>query len=262
MISLVPQLPAYAWALLIGAACIVGFSKTALPGIATVSIAIFAAIMPARQSTGALLVLLIVGDAFALWSYRRHANWHAIVRLAPAVVAGLVLGAVFLACADDAYVRRVIGVILLFVVAVTVWRRWFVPGRGLRRSEPVRPGEERGGGGIAASVAYGSLGGFTSMVANAGGPVMSMYFLAARFPVKEFLGTAAWFFAIINVTKLPFSIGLGLIDRTTLLLDLLLIPGVVVGALLGRWVASRVPQRVFEGAVLAVTVAGAGYLLM
>lgn len=262
MISLLPQLPAYAWALLLVAACIVGFSKTALPGIGIVSIAIFAAVMPARQSTGALLVLLIVGDAFALWSYRRHANWPAIVRLAPAVVAGLVLGAVFLALANDASVRRAIGVILLFVVAVTVWRRWFGRGRGLSSSRTVEQGAGSALGGIAASIGYGSLGGFTTMVANAGGPVMSMYFLAARFPVKEFLGTAAWFFAVINVTKLPFSIGLGLINGTTLLLDLLLIPGVVAGALFGRWVASRVPQRVFEGAVLAVTVVGAGYLLI
>ena len=248
MTDFLPALPAYAWALLAVAAVIVGFSKTALPGINTVSIAIFAAVMPARQSTGALLILLIVGDIFAVWSYRKHTNWPTILRLAPAVVAGLVLGALFLALADDGWVRRVIGAILLFVVLVTVWRRWI--SHGTRAS------------GTFANIGYGSLGGFTTMVANAGGPVMAMYFLAARFPVKEFLGTAAWFFAIINITKVPFSVGLGLIDSGSLLLDALLIPGVIVGALTGRWVAGRIPQRVFETAVLIVTVLGAIYLLV
>lgn len=253
MTSLLPELPAYAWALLALAAIIVGFSKTALPGINTVSIAIFAALMPARESTGALLILLIVGDIFAVWSYRKHASWPTILRLAPAVIGGMILGAVFLGLADDGWVRRVIGAILMLVVLFTVWRRWISQGHTV---------SGRAASGRAASIGYGSLSGFTTMVANAGGPVMSMYFLAAKFPVKEFLGTAAWFFAIINVTKLPFSIGLGLIDEGSLLLDALLIPGVIVGALAGRWVAGRVPQKVFESAVLVVTVLGAIYLLV
>lgn len=253
MLSLLPELPAYAWALLALAAVIVGFSKTALPGINTISIAIFAALMPARESTGALLILLIVGDIFAVWSYRKHASWPTILRLAPAVIGGMILGAVFLGLADDAWVRRVIGAILMLVVLFTVWRRWISQGSAV-------PGSVASG--RAASIGYGSLSGFTTMVANAGGPVMSMYFLAAKFPVKEFLGTAAWFFAIINITKLPFSVGLGLIDGGSLLLDALLIPGVIAGAFAGRWVAGRVPQKVFESAVLVVTVLGAIYLLV
>ena len=253
MITLLPELPAYAWALLALAAVIVGFSKTALPGINTVSIAIFAALMPARESTGALLILLIVGDIFAVWSYRKHASWPTILRLAPAVIGGMILGAIFLGLADDAWVRRVIGAILMLVVLFTVWRRWI----SQRSAVPSSAASGR-----AASIGYGSLSGFTTMVANAGGPVMSMYFLAAKFPVKEFLGTAAWFFAIINITKLPFSVGLGLIDGSSLLLDALLIPGVIAGAFAGRWVAGRVPQKVFESAVLVVTVLGAIYLLV
>ncbi|QIM19589.1 sulfite exporter TauE/SafE family protein [Leucobacter coleopterorum] len=250
------ELPAYAWLLLGVAAFLVGFSKTSLPGINTVLIAIFAALMPAKQSTGALLVLLIVGDIFAVWTYRRHARWRVLLRLAPAVVGGLLLGVLFLALADDSSVRRVIGVILLVVVAFTVWRRWFAgPAASAATGSP-------GPGARWASIGYGSLGGLTTMVANAGGPVMSMYFLAARFPVKEFLGTAAWFFAMVNVAKLPFSVGLGLVTWGSLVLDLVLIPGVIAGALLGRWVASRVPQRVFEVGVLVVTVAGAGWLLV
>ena len=243
-----PVLSALTWAMLALAAILVGVSKTAIPGINTLSIAIFAAVLPAKASTGALLLLLMVGDIFALITYRRHADWRALIKLIPAVAAGVALGAVFLAVADDGSVRRVIGVILLLVIAFTLWQR-------------ARPSSQGEGSARLARAGYGSLGGFTTMVANAGGPVMSMYFLAARFPVKTFLGTAAWFFAVINFVKLPVSIGLGLITPQTLSLDLLLVPGVLLGALIGMWTASRIPQRVFDWLVIVFTTVGALYLV-
>ena len=57
-----------AWTLLAIAALIVGISKAALPGASTLSVAIFAAILPAKQSTATLLVLLIVGDILGISS--------------------------------------------------------------------------------------------------------------------------------------------------------------------------------------------------
>jgi len=245
----VPDLAWYAWALLAAAAVIVGGSKTSVPGANTVAVAIFAAILPAKQSTGALLVLLIVADLFAITAYRRHVNWRVLLRLAPAVLVGIGLGVAFLALADDEWVRKVIGVILLAVIAITLVRRRM--GRSVATDGPHR----------VAAASYGALGGFTTMVANAGGPVMSMYFLASRFEVKEFLGTAAWFFFLVNITKVPFSVGLGLITVPGLLLDLVLVPLVVGGALFGLWFAKRLDQRVFERLVIVFTVVGAGYLL-
>jgi uncharacterized protein len=245
-----PELTGFAWVLLGLAALIVGLSKTAVPGAGTVAVAIFAAVLPAKQSTGTLLLLLIVADLFAITMYRRHANWRALLRLAPAVVVGVLLGVGFLAIADDVWVKRTIAVILLAVIVITLVRR--------RISAPVADaGPHR-----VAAATYGTIGGFTTMVANAAGPVMSMYFLAARFPVKEFLGTAAWFFAIVNVFKVPFSIGLGIITGPGLLLDAVLVPAVVAGALVGRWIADRIDQRAFERLVIGFTIAGALYLLV
>lgn len=253
----IPDLTLATWLILTAAAVLVGVSKTAIPGINTLSIAAFAAVLPARSSTGALLLLLLIGDIFALLAYRKHAHWPTLIRLIPAVIAGVALGALFLAFADDGWVRRVIGGILLLVVVITVWQRSWKPAE---RVSTV--GGPPAGTSQLASVSYGTLGGFTTMVANAGGPVMSMYFLAARFPVHAFLGTAAWFFAVINFVKLPISIGLGLITPELTLLALYLAPAVVVGALLGRWIAARIPQHVFDRAVIVCTVLGATYLLV
>lgn len=90
---------------------------------------------------------------------------------------------------------------------------------------------------------------------------MSMYFLATRTPVQVFLGTSAWFFAIINAIKVPFLASLGLFETPVLLMDAVLAPLVVAGALLGLWVARKMNQRVFDRIVIVLTIVGAVYLL-
>ncbi|MFJ6726346.1 sulfite exporter TauE/SafE family protein [Streptomyces sp. NPDC091281] len=243
------------FAALAAAALLVGFSKTAVSGANTVSLAVFAAVLPARASTGVLLPILIAGDVLAVLTYRRHAHWPTLVRLFPAVAAGVVVGTVFLAWAGDGAVRTSIGAILLLMTAVTVWRR-----RAAGASDGPDAVLTRSGRLKARS--YGVLGGFTTMVANAGGPVMSMYLLSAGFRKLGFLGTSAFFFLIVNVSKVPFSVGLGLIDGNSLLLDAALVAFVVPGAVLGRWAVERINQRLFEQIVIVATVAGGLYLLL
>jgi uncharacterized membrane protein YfcA len=246
------DLSVWAWIALGLAAVITGLSKAAVPGGATLAVVLFAAVLPARTSTAAMLLLFIVGDVFALIAYRRHAHWPTLLRLAPAVIAGLLAGFVFLALADDGIVRRAVGVILLLMIAITLWRRW-------RQDRADAPPSVHGG--LVLSSTYGALGGFTTMVANAGGPVMSMYFLATRAQVQVFLGTSAWFFAIVNLVKVPFLAGLGLFTPHVLLMDLALAPLVVAGALVGLRIAKRIPQRLFDRLVIVLTVVGAAYLL-
>lgn len=247
-----PDILPWAWVVLALAALTIGLAKTAIPGGGILPVALFATALPARTSTAALLLLLIVGDMFALVAYRRHAHWPTLLRLAPAVIAGLVAGFAFLALGDDSIVRRAIGVILLAMITVTLWRRW----RQRRTDATTAPH------GIAAASTYGALAGFTTMVANAAGPVMSMYFLAMRTPVQVFLGTSAWFFAIVNLVKVPFLAGIGLFTGSVLWMDAVLIPLVVIGALVGMRVARRMKQQVFDGIVITLTIIGAVYLLL
>lgn len=258
---------------LAAAATLVGFSKTAVSGANTVSLAVFATVLPARESTGILLPVLIVGDVLAVLTYRRHAHWPTLWRLFPAVAAGVVLGTVFLVLAGNDAVRTSIGAILLLMAGVTVWRRRGAEGPRARTADS---GDGTGSGGAAEAAdreaapatgrltarSYGVLGGFTTMVANAGGPVMSMYLLSAGFQKLGFLGTSAWFFLIVNTTKVPFSVGLGLIDGRSLLLDAALVLFVLPGAYLGKVCVNRIDQRLFERLVIGATVLGGLQLLL
>lgn len=258
-----------AWALLIVSALLVGLSKTALPGVTTIAVAMFAQVLPAKESTGVMLLLLLTGDLPAIWAYRRDADATMLKRLVPAVACGVLIGALFLRVASDDLMRRVIGWLLIALIVITLAQR----ARGRRRGGPTAraasAGAPSGGTGSAsragsspmARMVYGALAGFSTMVANAGGPVTSLYFLACRYPVKAFLGTTAWFFFLVNLTKLPFSIALGIIHADALALVAILIPVVLVGALAGRLLADRMPQRVFDPIVMVLTVVAALPLL-
>jgi uncharacterized membrane protein YfcA len=240
------HLGAVSWLLLALAALLVGFAKTAVGGVAAISVAVCAAVLPAKQSTGFLLPLLLVGDLLAVGAYRVHADWGTLLRLLPAVVVGVLAGVVFIGRVDDTVMRRTIGVILLLLVAVHLVQR---RGRTARSSEPdgrTRHRVRTGG--------YGGLAGFTTMVANSGGAVMSLYLLSTGLGVLGFLGTTAWFFFLVNLFKLPFSIGLGLVSPASLLLDAVLVPAVLAGAVVGRRVIGRIDRARFESLVLIFTV--------
>lgn len=251
---MLPELSAVAWSCLGLGAFLVGISKTAIPGFNTVSVALFASILPAKTSTGALLILLMVGDIFALLAYRKHAHWPTLIRMVPAVLLGLIAGAIFLHFASDTGVRRGIGALLLILTGVTLWQRY-------RAVTPLTTEQESRSNRAIATTFFGGLGGFTTMVANSGGPVMSMYFLTVRFPVQTFLGTAAWFFAVMNIAKLPFSIGLGIVDFSTLSLDAVLVPAVLAGAWCGWRFVAYMSQQFFDRAVIAMTTLGALWLI-
>ena len=108
----------------------------------------------------------------------------------------------------------------------------------------------------------GLLAGFTTMIANAAGPLMILYLLAMRLPKLQFLGTTAWFFLVVNAFKVPFSYNLGLISSASLLLSLRLVPVTVLGALGGRWLIRHINQQVFETLALVMTLVAAIRLLL
>lgn len=249
------------WALAALGALLMGLSKTGLSGVAILGVALFAQVLPARASTGYVLPLLICADVVAVTAFRRHAVWRHLLGLFPSAAAGVLLGALALRTPylhQDESVRTLIGGIVTALVVFTYGRRW----REKRRaaSETISP--RIGGMSVLPSLGAGLLAGFLTMVANASGPVMTLYLLAAGLPKMEFIGTGAWFFLVINLFKVPFSAGLGLITAHSLHFDLLLAPLSVTGALGGRWLIRFLNQRVFEELALLFALASGLNLLL
>ena len=236
------------WALAAGGALLVGVSKTGIAGLGMLFVVIFAQIMPAKQATGLVLPLLCFGDIMAVASYRRHTQWRYLWRLFPWTAAGVVLGYVALGRMDNRQARLLIGWIILGLLALHVARRmraatevpehawWFAP-------------------------LVGVLAGFTTLVANAAGPLMAIYLLSMRLPKMEYVGTGAVFFLLLNLFKVPFMVHLGLINQSSFSLNLLLAPAVFAGTLLGRKILVKLDQRLFENLALGLS-AAAGLKLL
>jgi uncharacterized protein len=236
------------------AALVVGYSKTSIGGLATISVAIFASLMPARESTAALLLILIVGDLVAVWHYRHDCDWALLRRLIPAVLPGLLLGALFLAVVDDTVLRRSIGAMLLALAGIQLWLRT----RGEATGAAVRSRAHS----RTASLVAGLAAGFTTMTANAAGGVMTLYFTAQGVRKMRFLGTGACLFLGVNLCKLPLSAALGLFTGDALRRTVLLAPLVLLGAWAGLHTARRLSQTRFDVAVLAATALSALALLV
>lgn len=239
------------WLLLAAGAFTAGFSKTGIPGLGILFVAVFANVMPARQATGVVLPLLIVGDVFAVLSYRAHAQWSHLGRLLVPTIGGVVLGWLALRFADDRQTTRLIGALLAIMLAVHL----------LRKARP-ESAEAASHAPLWFGVLAGVFAGFATQVANAAGPVMMLYLLAMRLPKLEFLGTSAVFFMAVNLFKVPFTVQLGLINAQSLVVTAWLAPAVIAGALIGRVVAGKVNQRAFEVAALALTAAATAKLLL
>lgn len=245
------MMESWQWALGGLCALLVGISKTGLPGM---GILVVPLMVPVAQGwapgagQGLLLPLLCTADLFAVWWYRRHRAVGRLWGLLPWVAVGLAGGWAALRWMPEPWMKPLVGTIVLAMVGLHLLRR--------------RLKEDQVGHGLLAHAGFGAMAGFATTVANAAGPVMGLYLLSQRLPKEEFIATGAWFFFAVNLAKLPVYAQRGLISRETLLVDALLVVAVLAGALVGRRLQARIPQRGFEGAVLALAAVAGGLLLL
>ena len=232
-----PQLQPWQWALGLLVALLTGVAKTGVPGLGILVVPLMVlTVGDARLSAGWLLPLLCTADIFAVLYWRRHAAAWRLFKLAPWVVAGMVCGAFALRMNEHA-IRPLVGMIVLIMLALHLWRRY----RSSGEIDVTHPG------------IYGVTAGFATTVANAAGPVMSLYLLGKRLPKEEFVATGAWFFFVINLTKAPIYAWNGMLTPRGLLFDLWMAPAVVLGAVLGRRIVDLLSPRLFEALVLILT---------
>jgi len=235
---------AWQWFLAALGALLVGLAKTGISGLSLLFVGIFASIMPARRSTGVVLPLLLLGDVIAFLSFRRFVKWVHVLRLFPWAAAGVIAGYFSMGRMNDRQAGVAIGSIVAGLALLYL----------ALRAHPEPPSEAR----VRLFVPLlGMLVGFTTIVSNAGGPIMVIYLLAMRLSKMEYMGTMAAFFFVLDLFKLPFMIKLGLITPVGLTLNLALAPLVIAGTILGRWLLGRINQRVFENIVLALALAAA-----
>lgn len=239
-----PVLTPAQWLLAALAALSIGLAKAGFGGVGMLAVLLMAQVLPARESTGAILPMLIMADVFAVYIYRQHADGRLVLKLLPPAVLGIVCGWLLMPHIPAEGFGSVIGWLTLGLIALVILQKK----TPLVQVATAHPG---------LAWPFGWLAGVTTMLANAAGPVMAMYLLARRLPKLEFVGTAAWFFFIVNVIKVPFSAGLGLITFSSLTFNACLFPAVVAGIFAGRWLLGKTNQLVFEWLMIVFSLIGA-----
>lgn len=233
-----PDLPLWKW--LLGAVCAfsIGVAKTGVPGLGILAVPLFVfTVDDARLSAAWLLPVLIVADCYAVISYRKQAAANALFSLLPWVMAGMAGGAAVLVY-PDGVIRPLVGGITLSMLLLFLWRLRFAKG-------PPPTGWWFSG-------FFGSTAGFATMVANAAGPIMNIYLLSRKLPREEFVATGAWFFFFVNLSKVPVYSMHGLFSQEGLLFDTVLVIPTLAGAMVGRKLISRIPEKVFLTAVIVL----------
>ncbi|CAH8287291.1 sulfite exporter TauE/SafE family protein [Mariniflexile fucanivorans] len=231
------------WTAICFAVFLLGLSKSGIKGIGIIIVVILAFVFGEKTSTGILLPLLIFADIFAVIYYNKHAQWHYIKKLLPAMVIGVLVGVWVGNDISEALFKRIMAIIIIGSVFIMFYME-------NRKSATIPTSKWF-------SNSAGFLAGFTTMVGNLAGPVSDIYFLAMRMPKNEFIGTAAWLFFIINVFKLPFHIFIWeTVSFETLVLNSVLIPMVILGFFLGAYIVKLISNVNYRRFVLIVTALG------
>lgn len=246
--SIILEITSTAWILALTAAFVLGISKSGIKGIAIIHVTFMALAFGARESTGVLLPLMIVGDIFAVIYYNRHTQWSYIVRFLPWMIAGVLLG-VFLGkdLPESTFKICMAGVILSSVALMFWWDQ--------KKSRTIPTHWAFAG-------FMGLTAGITTMVGNLAGIFSNIYFLAMRLPKNQFIGTAAILFLIVNVFKLPFHIIVWkTITPATLILDLKMLPALLIGLFVGIRLVRAIHEKHYRKMILVLTAIGALLIL-
>lgn len=247
------QLELWQWLMGGAAAVLVGISKTGIPGAGILVVPMLACLFGGKQSAGIMLPMLLFADVFAVAWYRKHTDWSKLVKLFPWVVPGLVVGAYLLCVVDIGdnhkdILGQIIGVIVLLMLGLYLLRN--------RLGEKLTPTSTFG----MASTGIGA--GFTTMISNAAGPIMQIYMAAYQMKKQEFVGTLAWFFFIVNMSKVPVFVYQDMINLGSLKFDLAIAPAILVGVFIGKWILPRISQSAFNAVVLVLAAASAVKLII
>lgn len=228
------------YALAIPSVLLLGLGKGGFSGIGLLSMPLMALVVPPIQAAAIILPILMVQDIVGVWAFRREFSVRNLKLLAPGGLLGLTLGYVFASQVSNGAILMIVGVIsTCFVIYQTS-----------RRNAAARAPREPA---LGPATFWGLICGFTSFIANAGGPPFQVYMLPQKLPPRLYAGTATMFFTVVNYLKFPAFIQLGAVSSGSLMTSAALFPLAILAVSLGIWLVRRVPAEGFYKFVYGLT---------
>ncbi len=231
------------WSLLVMgiAAVVTGLAKGGLAGVGVMAVPILALVLPPVQAAAILLPILCLTDIVATWTWWGTWSRRTLALMLPGAILGIGVGWLTAALTSPDAVRLIVGAIAVAFVARWLWQLWH------RRPQAARPED------APRASLWGSLAGYTSFVAHAGGPPFSVYTLPLGLDHRVLTGTSVAFFTVVNYVKLVPYFALGQFDARNLAASALLAPVAVGFTFVGAWIIRRMRAEVFYPFTYAMT---------
>jgi uncharacterized protein len=229
----------------------IGMAKTGVNALGTLVVPIMAFIFGGMPSSGMVLPMLVMADIFGVAYYHRSAHWKTLLKVLPWAFVGILAGLFTGKNISGSQFKHLIGILVIISLLVMIWLEI----KKSRKGDPV-PHK------VWFAIPFGITGGFSTMIGNAAGPIMSVYLLSMNFFKNTYIGTTAWFFFIVNVFKMPLQIwGWHNITLQTLGFNLMMLPAIALGAFTGIRFVQLVPEKAYRWIIVVATFISALVLL-
>jgi uncharacterized membrane protein YfcA len=219
---------------------LIGLAKGGFNALGAVLTPLLSLVLPVSLAVGVLLPMLMVGDAFALYSYWKEWDGQLVRRMLPAGAVGALAGTYLLTWLSPNALRMALAIFVLLLVVYRLvsdrLQQW--------RYQPH---------GWHAPLA-GGLSGLASGLFNNGGPPFNSYLLLQKLPPRPFIATTVLFFALLNLIKVPGFLYTGVLDVQRLLSLWWVFLFIPIGIVAARWLITRINQQVFEWIIIALLI--------
>jgi len=233
--------------LLLAGGALVAATLAAVAGFggAAILLPILVMVFGVRDAIPILTVAQLIGNGSRVWFNRRELELPVVGWFALGGVPAALIGGVLFATAPLSFLKRLLGIFLLAIVA---YRRI---GKGSSLRLPLR--------GFAV---IGAIFSFLSALLGSVGPLMAPFFLAYGLVKGAYIGTEALATVIMHVTKLVAYGGTAVLTLENTGIGLALGPIMVFGSYAGKKILDWMPERIFVLLVeLTLVVAGVGFLI-
>ena len=232
---------------LLMAGMITGFSKFSVGGMGLLILPVIMIALPGPEALGVIAPMYVITHLMAVSTYRKQIAWRILLRFLPITVLGVGLGGWLLSGINPDQFQLMLGVLVVLMLSYSIFTDHY-PSNFMRHP--------------AAIYIAGLLSGVVSIMANAAGPIVSLFFMEQKLPKEAYMSTRAWCILLINLAKFPPLIMLGLMNKDTILFSIYCIPGMVIGAFMGYWLVKKLDLNQFKWLIRGMSAIAAIKLFM
>lgn len=225
---------------IIACSFMVGMNKVGVPTMMLI-VPLLAEVMGGKESVGFLLPMLIIADLIAVFYYKREAEKKSLLKIIPWALLGVGIGLLVGKNISDYYFKVLISMIIFSGLIMILCQNKIKLDNYINKWWY--------------SAIFGILGGFSTAVGNAAGPIMIIYFLSFNYSKYVYIGTQAWFFLFVNSLKFPLYFYYWKnIDLESLSANLILLPAILLGSFLGILIVKKIPTKIYRFGLIILTI--------